>query len=125
MDSSAYVKLVLREPEADALTAFLASAPPLVSSALLAVEAVRACARYGVERAAAAEAGLATVALVPVDQPVLSAAAALRPTGLRTLDALHLATALSLGDDLDHLVAYDARLLEAAEAHGLRALAPR
>lgn len=105
------------------MRAFLTEWPRRVASDLLRVEAVRACARVGPQHAAAAAAGLAGVALVPLDLTVLETAASLRPVGLRSLDALHLATALSLGDDLGLVLSYDERLLEAASNHGLDARA--
>lgn len=95
-----------------------------VSSALLSVEALRACARYGPKYVEQAQLGLGGVALVPIDKPVLATAASLTPARLRTLDALHLATALSLGADLGVLVTYDERLLGAAHALDLPVIAP-
>ncbi len=80
---------------------------------------MRACARYGPDYASQALAGLAGLALVPVDDKVMSAAARLEPSSLRTLDALHLATALSLGADVGVLIAYDQRLLAAADQHDI------
>ena len=68
---------------------------------------------------------LAGLALLPIDQPVLEEAARLGPLGVRALDAIHLATAQSLGEDLEAFVAYDLRLLSAAEASGLRVEQPR
>jgi uncharacterized protein len=67
---------------------------------------------------------LTRVALVDVDRGVLSAAAALEPAGLRTLDAIHLATALKLGTDLAVLVTYDRRLRAAAEMASLEVASP-
>lgn len=125
VDTSAYVKLVLGEPEADALRRHLARFGGAVSSAVLRIEAVRACARYGEPFAGAARAGLDRVALLPVTDDLLDAGADLRPSGLRSLDALHLATALSLGGDLGALIAYDARLGGAAAEAGVPVLAPR
>lgn len=68
---------------------------------------------------------LARVNLLDLDTPILSAASALEPKTLRSLDALHLASALSLGTDLQALVTYDVRLAEAARQAGLEVLAPR
>ncbi len=120
LDTSAYVKLVLREPESDALAAELAQWPARISSVLLRTEAERACARYGgsqwVQRA---RAGLGALALLPLDEQVLGAAGALAPPALRTLDALHLATALSVGRRLGVLFSYDERLCAAATAAGV------
>jgi uncharacterized protein len=85
---------------------------------------VRACRRYGHDYAARAEAGLGAVALVPIDAAVLDTAATLDPPGLRSLDALHLATALSLGESLGVFIAYDSQLLDAALTRGIPTAAP-
>jgi uncharacterized protein len=118
------VKLPLAEPERDALRTELRRWDGLVASALLRVEAMRACRRYGEEFARRAEEGLARVALLPIDAAVLDVAAALAPPSLRSPDAIHLATALSLGDDLGAFVVYDERLRAAADAAGLPVSAP-
>jgi uncharacterized protein len=95
-----------------------------VSSALLRTEALRACSRYGAKFVARARTALERVALLPIDDGLLDAAADLDPPELRTLDALHLATALSLGMDLGALVTYDERLRTAALARGMPVIAP-
>jgi predicted nucleic acid-binding protein len=118
------VKLPLREREHVALRRELTRWEGPVSSALLRTEAVRACARYGERYVARAAIAIERVALVPLDEPVIDSAARLDPPELRTLDALHLATALSLGPDLGVLFAYDDRLLGAARAAGIRAESP-
>ena len=61
---------------------------------------------------------------MPISREVLAAAARLLPADLRSLDAIHLATALRSGERLSALVTYDRRLADAAEHHGLRVLAP-
>jgi predicted nucleic acid-binding protein len=119
LDTSAYVKLVLRESEHVALAGALERWPARISSALLRVEAERTCARYGGPWVERARAGAATLALLPLDDDVLAAAGELRPARLRTLDALHLATALSVGRRLGALFSYDDRLCAAAEAAGI------
>lgn len=124
LDTSAYVKVALGEPERDALLRALAPYVA-VSSWLLAVEAVPACARYGQQYADAASAGLRTVSLLALDASVLTTAQTLAPPALRTLDALHLATALSIGRDLAVLVTYDDRLGDAAASAGLAVISPR
>ena len=119
LDTSAYVKLPLREPEEVALRGELAEHGGYVSSALLGVEAIRACARYGERYAEQARAWLLDVALLPVDDLLLDQATAVEPAGLRSLDAIHLATALSIRDDIGAFFTYDERLAEAAAVHGL------
>jgi len=118
------VKLPLREAEHDPLLVALAKWDGYVSSALLAVESIRACARYGAAYARDARAWLEGMSLLPLDDAVLDLAAELEPTGLRSLDALHLATALSIREEIGVLVAYDSRLSEAAEEHGLPVARP-
>jgi uncharacterized protein len=118
------VKLPLREPEHEALREELARWDGHVASALLAVEATRACARYGPEYAEQARRGIEHVALVPIDHAVLDRARDLHPPALRTLDAIHLASALTIAADVGVFVAYDERLLAAAAAHGLPVAAP-
>jgi uncharacterized protein len=95
-----------------------------VSSALLLVEAIRACARYGRGYAEAAREGVERMALLPVDVDTLESAADLEPRGLRSLDAIHLATALSIVEDLGVLLSYDERLCEAAREAGLPVRTP-
>jgi uncharacterized protein len=95
-----------------------------VSSALLGVEAIRACSRYGAGYARDAREWLFGMTLLPLDDALLDAATALRPVGLRSLDALHLVTALSVREDLGAFFAYDQRLADAASDHGLRVVQP-
>lgn len=115
----------MREPGEDALRSELAGWSGWVSSMLLSVEAIRACACYGPAHAARAAVGLDGIGLLAIDAGIVAAAARLQPPALRSLDAIHLATALSLGDDLGVLIAYDARLLQAARQHGLPVAEPR
>ena len=96
----------------------------MASSALIGVEAVRACRRYGEAYAARAEAGLDALTLLPLDARVLEEAARLEPAALRSLDAIHLATVLSLGEDVGAMYVYDDRLAAAARAAGVRVEAP-
>jgi predicted nucleic acid-binding protein len=124
VDTSAFVKLVLGETEADALRLELANWEGHVASRLLRAEAIRACARYGPSYARLAGEAAEALVLIPVDEVVLDRAAELEPALLRTLDALHLATALSVGADLGTMLVYDARLADAARASGLTTLAP-
>lgn len=91
---------------------------------MLGVEAIRACARYGDGYAREAREWLFGVTLLPLDDLVLDEAAALAPANLRSLDALHLATALTVRDDLGVFIAYDDRLAEAASQHGLNVAQP-
>lgn len=123
LDASAIVKMVSREPETPDLVDVVRHDPFLVSSSLSWTEVVRAVRRAGGD-ADRAGSVLAGIALVPIDDGVLRAAASLTPLSLRTLDAIHLATAMTLASDLAGLVTYDVRLAEAATAAGLQILAP-
>lgn len=123
LDSSAIVKLVVREPESDALVAGVLGDPEVVSSALAWTEVMRAARRAGIA-AAQAEAVLGGIALVPVDHSILRAAANLLPATLRTLDAVHLATAATLLPDISSFVTYDERQSRGAVHLGLTAVAP-
>lgn len=125
LDSSALVKLVVSEPESTALRLYLVDHRERVSSTLAHVEVCRAVRRKGASEAALrrAEQVLARIGLVALDEPLLRAAAALSPTGLRSLDAVHLATALSL-DGLDAVVTYDRRFDAAAAEAGLAVESP-
>lgn len=71
------------------------------------------------------DAVIEAVDLLPIDGPVAAGAGTVGPPALRSLDAIHLATALSLGADLEVLITYDERLAEAAGAAGIAAEAPR
>lgn len=126
LDSSAIVKLVVSEDETAALVDFLAGWPERVSSALAHVEVLRAVARAGEEEPAhrRAEEVLARISLIRIDDPVLSIASRLEPPELRTLDAIHLATALSVVEDLGGFVTYDGRMSGALSEAGMEALAP-
>jgi predicted nucleic acid-binding protein len=126
LDSSALIKLVVLEPESAALREFLKTHALRMSSALAEVEVPRALRRagYGAAEGRRATEILARIALVEVDRRILRSAAALAPPGLRSLDAIHLATALSLGQDLAGIVTYDQRLSDAAIGSDLAVWAP-
>ncbi len=126
LDSSALVKLVLPEPETDALLELLADWQERVSSALAAVEVSRAARRASEDEAVHRRARqvVAGIDLVTIDDEVLRIASTLEPRTLRSLDAIHLASALVLQPDLGALVAYDQRLAEAARLQGMTVLAP-
>jgi predicted nucleic acid-binding protein len=118
------VKLPLQEVELDALLAELSEWDGYVSSALLAVEGIRACARYGPGHAVQARSFLEGLALLPLDDAVLDEATVIDPVGLRSLDALHLATALSVRDEIGAFITYDQRLADAAGQQGLNVVRP-
>ena len=124
LDSSAIVKLVVSEPETAALRRYLRRRRPHVSSALARAEVARALFPRGGSAVAEGNAVVARLDLMRVNDRVLVAAAALEPPDLRTLDAIHLATALQLGGDLARVVTYDGRMLAAAQHLGLPTVSP-
>jgi len=126
LDSSALVKLVVAEPESMALMEQLRAWPQRVSSTLALTELPRALRRagFGIAARRRAREVLGRVALVDIDRRILLTAAALEPRALRTLDAIHLATALTVREDLGAVVTYDRRLRAAAERVHIDVLAP-
>lgn len=125
LDTSALVKLVVAEPETDALRAWLADTDSeWVSSDLARTELMRAVRRSTPDRLVRAREVLDSLTLLAVTTSIFDAAGRLDPLVLRTLDAVHLAAALDLGDDLEAIVTYDDRLAEAAGANGIATVAP-
>lgn len=127
LDTAALVKLVRREVESDALVDWIADRPDqlLVSSALAEVELPRALRRTEPDLLAAVPGVLGRIAIYEIDELVRTTAAAYNEPMIRSLDAIHLATADAvLGDDLTAFVTYDRRLLAAAEELGLAVAAP-
>lgn len=118
------MKLVLREQEEGALRAAMSAWEGYVSSALLGVEAVRASARHRGEYVQDAREWLYDIALLPLDDRLLDEASSLGPPRLRSLDAIHLATALSVRDEIGLFVTYDQRLASAAGDVGFKVVAP-
>ena len=125
LDSSAIVKLAVREPESLALRRYLRRRQPLVSSALARTEVLRALLPSGEEAMARGRAVLQRIDLVRVNDRILNAAGVLRPSPLRSLDAIHLATARELGEDLRALITYDDRMVAAATELGYKVAQPR
>jgi predicted nucleic acid-binding protein len=124
LDSSAVVKLVVPEAESGVLALALRGRAT-VSSAVSRVEVTRAVARRRAPSSRSPADVLAGLTLLVVDDGVLSLAATLGPPTLRTLDAIHLASALQLGSDLDAFITYDTRQATAAAAAGLPVGSPR
>lgn len=121
LDSSALLKLLYEERESAALDEWLSarSDVPAVSGELAKVEVVRACRRLNADALPEARALLASLDLVPLTSDVLHEAADVGETLLRSLDAVHLASALSIREELSAFVAYDLRLGDAARIAGL------
>lgn len=123
VDTSALAKLVSVEPETGALRSAL-DGVVLVTSAVTRTELLRVGLRLGDEQLAQAERLLAGVATVAITRARLERAGRLLPATLRSLDALHLATAIELRDVIATFVGYDDRLLTAATANGLTTSSP-
>ena len=126
LDTSAFLTTVLDEAESAALLEYLHGHPDgqLVSSGLLAVEARRAVLRHRPARLPRTDVLLGQVEQIGISDAVIESAGRLPDPMLRSLDAIHLATALLIRDDVEALLTYDARLREAAQSHGLPTVAP-
>ncbi len=122
LDTSAAVKLAVVEPESEALRAFLSGCHDgFVSSSLLAVELRRAALRAKDPEMALAAVSqvIPAIRLVRIDDEVIAQAGILMPPSLRSLDAIHLATALLLGAAVETMISYDTRLAHAATYAGI------
>ena len=125
VDTSALVKLVVAESESAALRRWIeSSASDLVSSDLARTELLRAVRSAAPERVLQARAVLDSLTILTLAAATFETAARPDPPALRTLDAVHLASALELGDDLDGIVTYDERMAEAARGNGVVVVAP-
>jgi predicted nucleic acid-binding protein len=125
IDSSALLKLIAREDETSALEADLAQRDGLVASRLAELECRRAARRTANRRLLQAVAQvLEAIYLLEITPAILDRAAGLDPPLMRSLDAIHLATALSVDDPGLELITYDARMADAARACGLRVAQP-
>jgi uncharacterized protein len=126
LDSAAVVKLVHAEPHSPALRAWLDERADTgwVSSVLVEIESFRALARYAPEAATRLHPVLDQIDLIGMSPQIRILAQTVRPVTVRSLDAIHLATALSIRRGLTSFVTYDKRLLDAAAAAGLPADSP-
>jgi predicted nucleic acid-binding protein len=123
LDTSAFLKLVTFEDESTSLRSWFADQDSVWSSQLLRTEASRAALRLGID-AQTIDRALDTVSLILPSVTTFDVAGAIRPAGLRSLDALHLSAALELGDDLEGLVAYDSRMIGAARGLTMEVVSP-
>jgi predicted nucleic acid-binding protein len=125
LDASALVKLIVAEPESGALRRYLGERPRIISSRIAEVELRRAVARQDeIDAGDRVSSLIATVELLELNAEVARRAGELNPATLRSLDAIHLASALVVAPELDAVVAYDTRLAAAARAAGLAVVAP-
>jgi uncharacterized protein len=123
LDSSALVKLIAIEAETAALRQELRRWPDRASSLLANIEVTRTARRLGGHAPALAARVLAGLRLLAID-PIAPAAAQIGGTALRSLDAIHLATALSISGELGALITYDNRMISDGQAIGLPVLSP-
>jgi predicted nucleic acid-binding protein len=123
LDSSAIVKLVVEEPESVSLELLLEGSASITCD-LAVTEVIRAARRSPTTPVARANEVLGALSIITLDAASHRAAGLVGPDDLRSLDAIHLAAALELGDDLAGMVTYDERMADAARAVGLRVLAP-
>jgi predicted nucleic acid-binding protein len=129
LDSSAIVKLAVREPETAALEVELSRWSLRATSSITTIEVSRATARAREQQRSVlpprdVAALLSTTVEMVLTDRVRQTASMLAPPGLRTLDAIHVASALALGTDLAAVVTYDVRMQRAAARYRLRVLAP-
>lgn len=125
LDTSALVKLVIEEAESEALEHWLVlQEQPFTTSVIGRVELIRACRRMDPASVATANLLLADLPVVPLTSWVMETAENIGPSTLRSLDALHLASAFELGDTLTGFIAYDKRLRDAAVLTNLPVMTP-
>ena len=125
LDTSAAVKLVIVEKGSAVLRRWIVGRDQrIVSSDLLRTELLRATRRAAPEQMVQARSVLESLILVTLSTAVCERAAMLEPGLLRSLDALHLAAALEIGDELEAIVTYDRRMAEGAQALGVGVVAP-
>ena len=118
------MKLIVTERETRALRAYLREHPVRLTSRVATVEVARAVARHRAPALGLLRTAFAGVGLIELNPEIAAAAGSLAPETLRTLDAIHVASALSLSGDLAAFVSYDARQTKAAAAAGLRVASP-
>lgn len=123
-DASAIVKLLVHEPESLALLDYLEHSVEATTSKVSLIDVIRVIGRHGPQPADDPEGVFEAFALLDVTRQICREAGALNPPRLRSIDALHLATALSIHDPRLDFITYDDRLARAAEANGLRVLQP-
>ena len=125
LDTSALAKLAVAEPETAALREWLAAEPRTLAACDLArTELLRTVRHVSPDRVVMARLVLDSLVLIELTSEILEAAGRLDAEGLRSLDAVHLAAALDLGDDLETIVTYDDRLASAARSYGVPVTAP-
>lgn len=129
-DTSALVKLVVREVESDVVETEVARWDRIATSEIATIELPRATARARADGRTGVADGrvvlelLAALRIAPLTDEVRALAATMEPVELRALDAIHLASALALNPDLAAVLTYDHRMAEAARVRGVDVIAP-
>ena len=118
LDSSALVKLIAREDESAALLEYIADHTVRVSSVLARIEVGRAARVRGGDTIRRSRRLLQSLHLVGIDEALMAAAVSVDPEFLRSLDSIHVATAIAIRDEVAAVVTYDRRMAEAASANG-------
>ena len=125
LDTSAAAKLVVAEAASDAMTSWAAAHETrVIASDLLRTELLRATRRAAPDRMQRARSVLDALTLINLTSATFERAATLDPDEVRSQDALHLAAALELGDELEGIVTYDSRMAAAASLYGVAVIAP-
>ena len=124
IDTSALAKLVIPEAESAGLVRHLAGMEFQVASSIAIVELGRSLGRRPDISPSRAFELLDRLMLIEADRRILERAAGLAPAALRSLDAIHLATAIDVRDAIDAVITYDSRLAAAARVHGFTVIAP-
>jgi uncharacterized protein len=122
-DASALVKLVVAEPESQAVHRWFIEAPRVATSRVGVLETIRASSRRPFDPEHR-DAVLRYVEVIDLNTAIAAVAASVGPAVIRTLDAIHIATAMALVPDLDAFVTFDDRMAEAARALGLPVVRP-
>jgi len=123
-DSSAIVKLVVTDQQTDALASLSSPDSLWLTSDLAVTEVQRACLRHSAQAMEDARQVLRHLATIQLTSDVYDNAGRLQPAVLRSLDAIHIAAAQTLGGEITAMVTYDNRLADAAEHNGLKVLSP-
>ena len=125
VDSSALVKLIVNEPKSQSFSTWLKNCKhDLFVSEIAHTEVARAIARVDANLQGQLKNMLERFGTIRVSSQILTIAGVLTPTNLRTLDAIHLASCLILGDDLKGFVTYDSAQADAASHNGITVIAP-
>jgi len=123
IDSSAIIKLIKFEPESKALVASLPQR--LTTSQLARIEVIRTINTYSTELLADSYSVLTDIPMIPIDDAVVTVAQGLPAfITLRTLDSIHLASALTIKNEIEGIISYDKEMNKAAVALGLKVLSP-